>query len=69
MACLAKESDERPESAAEVARLLADMDEAATVSLVLTDTPEDPQVADLPDPADAVRAVRVRAADPDRTVN
>lgn len=39
MACLAKDADERPESAAEVARLLADKDEAATVSLVLADNP------------------------------
>jgi eukaryotic-like serine/threonine-protein kinase len=39
MACLAKDPEERPESAAEAARLLADMDEAATVSLVLADSP------------------------------
>ena len=41
MACLAKDPNERPESAVEVARLLIDLDEAATVSLVLADdTPE-----------------------------
>lgn len=48
MACLAKEADERPESAADVARLLADMDEAATVSLVLTDSAEDSLTAETP---------------------
>ena len=49
MACLAKDLNERPESAAEVARLLADMDEAATVSLVLADHPtEDPVVDHVP---------------------
>ena len=48
MACLAKDPDQRPESAAEVAMLLADMDEAATVSLVLTDDPQEAQVADDP---------------------
>jgi serine/threonine-protein kinase len=41
MACLAKEPDARPDSAAEVARLLTDMDDAATVSLVLADHPDD----------------------------
>lgn len=44
MACLAKDSDERPESAAEVARLLAEMDEAATVSLVLADDSQEAPV-------------------------
>jgi hypothetical protein len=47
MACLAKEPDDRPESAAEVARLLAEMDEAATVSLVLDD-PDVPTEDDVP---------------------
>jgi serine/threonine-protein kinase len=46
MACLAKDPDERPESAAEVAGLLADMDEAATVSLVLADDSQEAVVAD-----------------------
>lgn len=40
MACLAKDPDERPTSAAEVSSLLADHDEAATVSLVLADDPQ-----------------------------
>ncbi len=49
MACLAKEPGERPDSAAEVARILADMDEAATVSLVSADQPqEDPVEGDVP---------------------
>jgi serine/threonine-protein kinase len=47
MACLAKEPDDRPESAAEVAKLLAEMDEAATVSLVLDD-PDVPTEDDVP---------------------
>ncbi len=45
MACLAKDPGERPDSATEVARLLVEMDEAATVSLVL-DEPQDEPVAD-----------------------
>ncbi|HEY3407232.1 MAG TPA: serine/threonine-protein kinase [Propionicimonas sp.] len=45
MACLAKDPDARPGSATEVAGLLTDMDDAATVSLVLSDHPRD-------DPAD-----------------
>ena len=40
MACLAKDPKERPESAASVASLLADIHEAATVSLVLADEPQ-----------------------------
>jgi len=43
MACLAKDPDERPGSADEVARILADMDEAATVSLVSADHPKEDQ--------------------------
>ena len=46
MACLAKDPDERPDSAAEVARLLVDMDEDATVSLVLADHPPENPVED-----------------------
>lgn len=46
MACLAKDPDERPDSAAEVARLLVDMDEAATVSLVLSDHPPESRAGD-----------------------
>jgi serine/threonine-protein kinase len=46
MACLAKDPDARPGSAAEVARLLEDMDEDATVSLVLADEPPADPVED-----------------------
>ena len=46
MACLAKDPDERPSSADEVARLLADMDEAATVSLVSADHSTDDSPGD-----------------------
>lgn len=56
MACLSKDPDDRPESAAEVARLLAEMDEAATVSLVLGDNAEDDTAGDdasLPSTADS----------------
>ncbi len=41
MACLAKEAEDRPGSAAEVAELLAVMDEDATVSLVLAEAQGD----------------------------
>lgn len=46
MACLAKDPDDRPASAAEVAKILADLDESATVSLVEADHPEEDPVAD-----------------------
>jgi serine/threonine protein kinase len=43
MACLAKDPHERPDSADEVATILADMDEAATVSLVSANHPQEDQ--------------------------
>lgn len=46
MACLAKDPDARPDSATEVARLLTDMDDAATVSLSLADQPQEDPVED-----------------------
>ncbi|HEY3409819.1 MAG TPA: serine/threonine-protein kinase [Propionicimonas sp.] len=46
MACLAKDPHARPDSATEVARLLTDMDDAATVSLVLAGPPSEDNVAD-----------------------
>ena len=54
MACLAKEPGDRPDSATEVARLLVELDEAATVSLVL-DESEDALVEDPAAPAPAAR--------------
>ena len=49
MACLAKDPGVRPDCADEVSRILADMDEAATVSLVSADQPtEDPVADDVP---------------------
>jgi len=44
MACLAKDPEQRPASADEVVRLLAEMDEAATVSLVLADQDDLPSI-------------------------
>ena len=41
MACLAKDPGDRPDSAEEVARILVDMDEDATVSLVSADNLQD----------------------------
>jgi hypothetical protein len=47
MACLSKEPGDRPDSAEEVGKLLAEKDEAATVSLVLADESEEAPVEDV----------------------